>query len=144
MGTFLLFFFVIIIISENHRSMQESIRSLEEHVFMAEEKKAEAKKGMVAEFMDFLMKYQVIGLAVAFIIGAAASKMVTAAVTDIIMPIVAVLIPGGDWRTQVLQVGPIKFLLGDFVGAVIDFLIIALVVFIIVKFMMKEDATVKR
>lgn len=144
MGTFLLFFFVIIIISENHRSMQESIRSLAEHVFMAEEKKAEAKKGMVAEFMDFLMKYQVIGLAVAFIIGAAASKMVTAAVTDIIMPIVAVLIPGGDWRTQVLQVGPIKFLLGDFVGAVIDFLIIALVVFIIVKFMMKEDATVKR
>ncbi len=124
--------------------MQESIRSLAEHVFMAEEKKAEAKKGMVAEFMDFLMKYQVIGLAVAFIIGAAASKMVTAAVTDIIMPIVAVLIPGGDWRTQVLQVGPIKFLLGDFVGAVIDFLIIALVVFIIVKFMMKEDATVKR
>ena len=111
---------------------------------MAEEKQPEVKKGMVAEFMDFLMKYQVIGLAVAFIIGAAATKMVTAAVTDIIMPVIAVLIPGGDWRTQVLQVGPIKFLLGDFVGAVIDFVIIALVVFLIVKFMMKEDATKKR
>ncbi len=44
---------------------------------MAEEKKAE-KKGVVGEFMEFLMKYQVIGLAVAFIIGAAATKMVTA------------------------------------------------------------------
>ena len=111
---------------------------------MAEEKKTAEKKGMVGEFMDFLMKYQVIGLAVAFIIGAAATKMVTACVTDIIMPVIAVLIPGGDWRTQVVQVGPIKFLVGDFVGAIIDFVIIALVVFLIVKFMMKEDATTKR
>jgi large conductance mechanosensitive channel len=109
---------------------------------MAEEKKAE-KKGMVGEFMEFLMKYQVIGLAVAFIIGAAATKMVTAAVNDIIMPIIAVIIPGGDWRTQVLELGPIKFLVGDFAGAVIDFIIIAIVVFLIVKFMMKEDATKK-
>ncbi|MDD1701316.1 MAG: MscL family protein [Methanoregula sp.] len=110
---------------------------------MAEEKKAE-KKGVVGEFMDFLMKYQVIGLAVAFIIGAAATKMVTAAVSDVIMPIIAVLIPGGDWRTQVLQLGPVKLLIGDFVGAIIDFAIIAIVVFLIVKFMMKEDATQKR
>jgi large conductance mechanosensitive channel len=109
---------------------------------MAEEKKAE-KKGMVGEFMEFLMKYQVIGLAVAFIIGAAATKMVTAAVTDIIMPVIAVLIPGGDWRTQVVQAGPVKLLVGDFVGAIIDFAIIAIVVFLIVKFMMKEDATKK-
>jgi len=104
---------------------------------------AEQKKGMVQEFMDFLMKYQVIGLAVAFIIGTAATKMVTKCVEDIIMPIIAVLIPGGDWRTQVLQLGPVKLAVGDFVGAIIDFVIIALVVFLIVKFMMKEDATKK-
>ena len=109
---------------------------------MAEEKKAE-KKGMVGEFMEFLMKYQVIGLAVAFIIGAAATKMVTAAVTDIIMPVIAVLIPGGDWKKTELVLGPVKLLVGDFVGAIIDFIIIALVVFLIVKFMMKEDATKK-
>jgi large conductance mechanosensitive channel len=111
---------------------------------MAEEKKPVEKKGMVAEFMDFLMKYQVIGLAVAFIIGAAATKMVTALVSDIIMPIIAAIIPGGDWRNQFLQIGSVKFLIGDFVGAVIDFVIIAFVVFLIVKFMMKEDATQKR
>ena len=109
---------------------------------MVEEKKAE-KKGMVGEFMDFLMKYQVIGLAVAFIIGAAATKMVTACVADIIMPVIAVLIPGGDWRTQVLQLGPVKLLVGDFIGAIIDFIIIALVVFIVVKYMMKGD-TIKK
>ena len=110
---------------------------------MAEEKKVE-KKGMVGEFMDFLMKYQVIGLAVAFIIGAAATKMVTACVNDIIMPIIGAVIPGGSWRTAVVMAGPVKFLVGDFVGAIIDFIIIALVVFLVVKFMMKEDATQKR
>jgi large conductance mechanosensitive channel len=104
---------------------------------------AEEKKGLVQEFMDFLMKYQVIGLAVAFIIGAAATKMVTACVADIIMPVIAVLIPGGDWRNSVLQLGPVKLLVGDFVGAIIDFVIIALVVFLIVKYMMKGDASKK-
>lgn len=104
---------------------------------------AEEKKGPVQEFMDFLMKYQVIGLAVAFIIGAAATKMVTACVADIIMPVIAVLIPGGEWKTSVLQLGPVKLAVGDFIGAIIDFVIIALVVFLIVKYMMKEDATKK-
>jgi len=100
-------------------------------------------KGFIDEFTEFLLKYQVIGLAVAFIIGAAATKMVTATVADIIMPIIAVLIPGGDWRTQVVQAGPVKFLIGDFVGSLIDFIIIALVVFLIVKFLMKGDTTKK-
>ena len=103
----------------------------------------EEKKGLVQEFMDFLMKYQVIGLAVAFIIGAAATKMVTATVADIIMPIIAVIIPGGDWRSSVVQLGPVKLLVGDFVGAIIDFIIIALVVFLVVKYMMKGDTSKK-
>ncbi len=100
-------------------------------------------KGFIEEFMEFLKNYQVIGLAVAVIIGAAAGKMVTAMVNDIIMPIIAVIIPGGDWKTSVLQVGPIKFLVGDFVGAVIDFVTVALVIFIIVKFIMKGDTSKK-
>jgi large conductance mechanosensitive channel len=109
---------------------------------MVEETKEEPK-GLVQEFMAFLMKYQVIGLAVAFIIGAAATKMVTATVADIIMPFIAVIIPGGDWRASVLQLGPVKLLVGDFVGAIIDFIIIALVVFIVVKYMMKGDTSKK-
>jgi large conductance mechanosensitive channel len=100
-------------------------------------------KGFIDEFTEFLLKYQVIGLAVAVIIGAAAGKMVTAMVNDIIMPIIAVIVPGGDWRTSVLQAGPIKFLVGDFVGALIDFIIVALVIFLIVKFIMKGDTSKK-
>jgi large conductance mechanosensitive channel len=59
------------------------------------------------------------------------------------MPIIAVIVPGGDWRSSVLQIGPIKFLVGDFVGALIDFFIIALVIFIVVKYIMKGDTTKK-
>jgi large conductance mechanosensitive channel len=100
-------------------------------------------QGFVDEFMTFLKNYQVIGLAIAVIIGAAAGKMVTAMVTDIIMPIIAVLTPGGDWKSAVLQVGPVKFMVGDFVGAVIDFVIVALVIFLIVKLIMKGDTSKK-
>ncbi len=101
-------------------------------------------RGFVSEFAEFLKKYQVLGLAVAFIIGAASTKLVTAVVNDLIMPIVGALIPGGDWRTASLDVGPVKFLVGDFAGAVLDFLIVAIVVYLIVKTIMKEDAAQKR
>ena len=100
-------------------------------------------KGFVEEFTEFLKNYQVIGLAVAVIIGAAAGKMVTAMVNDIIMPVIAVIIPGGDWKTSVLEIGPVKFLVGDFVGAVIDFIVIALVIYLIVKMIMKGDTSQK-
>jgi large conductance mechanosensitive channel len=100
-------------------------------------------KGFIEEFSEFLKNYQVIGLAVAVIIGAAAGKMVTAMVNDIIMPIIAVLVPGGDWKTSVLEIGPMKFLIGDFVGAIIDFVIVALVIYLIVKLVMKGDTSKK-
>ena len=92
-----------------------------------------AKKTFSEEFMEFLNKYGVIGLAIAFIIGGAAGRLITALVNDLLMPIIGIIVPGGEWRTSVFQVGPIKFLLGDFVGALIDFIIIALVVFLLSK-----------
>ncbi len=100
-------------------------------------------KGFNKEFMEFLHKYQVIGLAVAFVIGTAATKLVNSIVNDIIMPIVAVVVPGGSWRTALLEIGPLKFLVGDYVGALIDFLIIALFIFLAVKYLMKGDLSKK-
>ena len=100
-------------------------------------------QGFSEEFMEFLKKYQVIGLAVAFVIGSAASTLVTALVKDIIMPFVGVIIPGGDWQGAVLQIGPIKFMPGDFAGALINFVIIALVIFLLVKYIMKGDVSKK-
>ena len=96
--------------------------------------------GFIDEFVGFLNKHKVIGLAVAFIIGGAATKLVTAIVQDIVMPIIGVLIPGGDWRLATLQLGPVKLMVGDFAGALIDFVIVAAVGFMLVKYVAKEDA----
>ena len=95
--------------------------------------------GFVDEFMVFLKKHQVIGLAIAFIMGGAAAKLVSSLVADIIMPIIGVLIPGGDWRKITLDIGPVKLLVGDFAGALIDFVIIAFVIFMLVKYAVKEE-----
>ncbi len=95
--------------------------------------------GFVDEFVGFLNKHKVIGLAIAFIIGGAATKLVTAIVQDIVMPVIGVLIPGGDWRLATLQLGPVKLMVGDFAGALIDFIIVAAVVFMLVKYVAKED-----
>jgi large conductance mechanosensitive channel len=91
------------------------------------------KKGFWEEFMDFLQKYGVIGLAIAVIIGGAAGNLVSALVADILMPVITFFIPGGAWREAVFNVGPIVLSIGHFIGVVIDFLIIALIVFIIMK-----------
>ena len=99
---------------------------------------AEEKKSFMQEFMDFFNKYGVIGLAIAFVMGAAVTKLVTALVADLIMPIIGALIPGGDWRAATLDIGNIKFMVGDFVGALIDFIIIACVIFMIVKTIVKD------
>ena len=90
-------------------------------------------EGIVDKFKVFLSKYGVVGLAVAFIIGSATGKLVSALVSDILMPIITFFIPGGAWQEATLTLGPIVLLVGHFFGVVIDFLIIALVVFWIMK-----------
>ena len=96
--------------------------------------------GFIGEFADFLNKHKVIGLAVAFIMGAAATDLVKSIVSDLVMPVVGVLVPSGDWQAAVLQLGPAKFMAGHFVGALINFVIIALVVFLLVKVAVKEES----
>ena len=96
--------------------------------------------GLIAEFKEFIGKAGVLGLAIGFIFGAAIGKVVSALVQDLVMPIPGALIPGGDWRTAIITIpvgNGMNFGVGDFVGAVIDFLIIALVIFLIVKYAKK-------
>jgi large conductance mechanosensitive channel len=94
-------------------------------------------KGFVAEFVDFTGKSGVVGLAIGFIMGLYINKVVSALVSDIIMPIPGSLIPGGDWRKAVvtLPIGNgMNFAVGDFVGVIIDFAIVAIVVFLIARY----------
>jgi len=94
-------------------------------------------KGIWAEFKDFLGKAGVLGLAIGFIMGTYIGKVVSAFVQDIIMPIPGALIPGGDWRKAVASIpvgNGMNFAVGDFVGVIIDFLIVAAVIFVIAKY----------
>lgn len=97
-------------------------------------------KGLWAEFMAFIGKTGVIGLAIGFIMGTYIGKVVSALVQDIIMPIPGALIPGGDWRQAIIHVPVLQgmnFAIGDFIGVIIDFIIVAGVVFMISKFAVK-------
>ena len=92
------------------------------------------KKGLWAEFIDFLSTYKVLGLAVAFILGLYLGGLVQALVKDFIMPLIGLVIPGVDnLATMSVAVGSQQFGVGDFLVALITFIIVALVIFLIVK-----------
>jgi large conductance mechanosensitive channel len=86
-------------------------------------------KGLRAEFRDFLSKYKVMGMAVAFILGLYLGALVQALVNDIIMPIIQYAMPNTSWQN--ISIGP--FQVGAFAGAVLTFIIVAFVIFLIVK-----------
>jgi len=99
---------------------------------------------LISEFMDFLKEYKVVPLAIAFIMGVAATSLITALVNDIIMPLIKPLLPAGDWKTAILSLGPWQFAWGDFLAAVINFVIIAFVIFLVAKYMFKEEKVTKK
>ena len=99
---------------------------------------------IVKEFKEFLHEYKVVGLAVAFIMGVAITAVVTSLVNNIVMPIITPFIPGGAWQTATVKLGPIVLGLGAFGGALLNFIIIALVVFMIAKMVLKEDKVTKK
>jgi large conductance mechanosensitive channel len=96
------------------------------------------------EFMAFLKAYGVIGLAIAVIIGGKANTLVSALVDGILMPIVTFFIPGGAWRTATLNIGPMHFLLGPVFGAAVDFIIVAWLIFLFSKKVLKEETVTKK
>ncbi len=102
---------------------------------------------MWREFREFLLKQNALALAIGVIIGAAIGRVVTSIVSDLLMPVIGLALPGGNWRDwkYVLSstVGPdgkeavnaINY--GAFLGTVVDFLIVAFVVFMILRQFLK-------
>lgn len=95
---------------------------------------------MIKEFKDFLLKQNIVALAIAVVVGTALNTLVKALVDDFIMPIIAALGPGGEWQTATWNVGSVKFGVGDFLAALINFLIIGLVAWRISKIFLKPEA----
>lgn len=87
----------------------------------------------VSEFKDFLVKQNILALAIAVVVGTALTALVKALVDDFIMPIIAVASPSGDWQKATWDVGPVKFGVGNFLAALLSFLIIGFVAWRITK-----------
>ena len=96
------------------------------------------------EFREFLVKQNALALAVAVILGAAIGKIVSSIVEDVINPIIGLALPGGSWREakivlsrttdatgKVIENG---ITYGHLIGAIVDFVIIAFVIFLIVRY----------
>ena len=94
-------------------------------------------KGFIAEFKAFIARGNVLDMAVGIIIGSAFTAIVTSLVNNIIMPIVGVIIGGIDFSGLKVTVGSAAMNDGVFIQAIINFLLIALTVFIIIKALSK-------
>jgi len=102
---------------------------------------------MLQEFKDFLTKTNALALAIGVIIGAAVGKVVTGVVGDLLMPVIGLVLPSGDWQQAKIvlktvtdatgKVSENAITYGHLLGTIIDFIFIALVVFLIVKALIK-------
>lgn len=91
-------------------------------------------KGLWKEFMGFLSKYKVMGLAVAFIMGIYLGELIKALVADFIMPIIGLALPNiSDLKNYSFTIAAQVFSVGNFLVTLITFVIVAFVIFIIVK-----------
>ena len=90
---------------------------------------------MLKEFKEFAIRGNVMDLAVAVIIGGAFGKIVTSLVNDLLMPLIGLILGGINFNDQALMVGSAVIKWGAFVQSIIDFIIIAFVIFLIVRAM---------
>ncbi len=91
-------------------------------------------KGLWNEFKDFLSKYKILGLAIAFVLGLYLGTLVQSLVTGFVMPLIGLALPGlGNLADATFEVNNQIFAYGGFISALITFLIVAFIAFIVVK-----------
>jgi large conductance mechanosensitive channel len=93
------------------------------------------------EFREFLLKQNAFALAIGVIIGAAIGKVISGIVDDVLMPVIGLALPGGEWRAaQLVLSGQNAIKYGDLAGRIVDFLLIAAVVFLLTKVFLDKPA----
>jgi large conductance mechanosensitive channel len=97
---------------------------------------------MWKEFREFAFKGNVVDLAIGVIIGGAFGKIVSASVADVIMPLVSLILPSGEWRKAAITLrenppdgpdGDVRLLVGDLASVLVDFMIVGFVLFLVVR-----------
>jgi large conductance mechanosensitive channel len=95
---------------------------------------------MLQEFRDFLARGNVLDLAVAVILGIAFGAVITSLVDDIIMPLIGIVLGGVDFTSLMVQVGSAQVMYGNFIQVLVNFIIIAFVVFLIIRSITRMQA----
>lgn len=94
--------------------------------------------GWIKEFKEFAMKGSMVDLAIGVIIGGVFGKLVSSLVSDILMPPIGMLLGGVDFSSMSVNLGatpPVEIRYGVFINTLIDFLIVSLVIFLVIKTM---------
>src|SRR5215204_310250 len=100
---------------------------------------------MVRDFVAFIEKQGVVGLAIGFILGGAITKLVTALVDDLVNPVLGVALgAAGSLSDAKLRIGPAEIAWGHLVNSFIDFLVIAWIVYLGIKWLRLEDKEAKK
>ena len=94
---------------------------------------------MLSDFKAFLLKQNIVALAIAVVVGGALGGVVKGIVDDFIMPIVLAATPGGDWQKWTLNIGPVSFGVGHFLAQSINFLIVGIVAWRIARIFIKAE-----
>jgi large conductance mechanosensitive channel len=101
------------------------------------------KVRVVNEFREFLKEYKVVSVAVAFVMGQAVNDLVKSFVTNIFMPLLSPLLPAGGWQEATWTWGKINLAWGSFLATAIHFIILAFIIFIVVKKLLAQDEAKK-
>ncbi len=97
------------------------------------------------DFVDFVREQGVVGLAVGFLLGGAVSKLVTAMITDLVNPILGLILgAAGNLKDAAWTIGPVQILWGDFVASLLDFAVIAAVVYFTVRILGLDKLDIKK
>jgi large conductance mechanosensitive channel len=89
--------------------------------------------------MQFIRSYAIIGVAIGIVIGQAAAKVITTIVEGLVMPVIGVILPGEKWQDAVFYFGRAHIKIGLIIAALLDFFTVALVVFLLVRYILKVE-----
>jgi large conductance mechanosensitive channel len=93
---------------------------------------------VLREIREFVFDKHVVEVAVGMVIGTALAKVVSAVVEDLVMPLVGLLSPGTDWSHWLVHVGTAQIRAGHLLGAIIDFTIVGIVLFLLVTHVIRR------
>ena len=125
---------ILVKIMSKEDQMLDELKQIKELLAAKPAPPPPAPKGLWNEFKAFIENYKVMGLAVAFILGVYLGLLVQSLVTNLIMPVIGLALPGIDnLSTLIFTVGTQDFGIGAFLVALITFIIVAFVIFLLVK-----------